>query len=660
MFGEGFDLPELKVAALHDTHRSLAITLQFTGRFTRAKSTIGDATVVVNIADPAVDDSIRELYAEGSDWNQILRDLSREATAEHSANQEFLEGFAVEKKLIATQNLTPKMSTVVYRTNCRKWTPHKLVDAVAKEDLLSGPAINAAKNVAFIVTRELSEIEWGSVRQFINTSYELYVLYWDAPRKLLFIHTSNNEASHESLANLVAGDNVELVKGTTVFRVFSGLNRLLLQTLGLTHAVGRLIRFTMLVGADIHSGLAEAQTQTKVKTNVFASGFQAGQLVTVGCSLKGRIWSRRSADGLLEWVEWCKSIGTQLQDATFSEQNILDNSIVPEDISQRPALVPLAIEWPDGIYERDDALIQIQFDSRKTPLYNVGLELLTHDETSPIQFRIFTEKDSSEYELRYSKAGVDYVLLQGPDVEITIGKRRKLLREWFQGAPPIVRFEHDSFTEDNQFCRPFKLRVAPFSPDWIEAWTWKGVNLRRESQTQAKFPDSIQYRVIEWLKSSTAPMDYDIIFDDDDTREAADVVAIAIRSEFIVVHLFHCKYSAQGTPGARTADLFVVCGQAQLSLQWRSNPEHLFAHLMHRDVNRVKNGGASRFEKGDRKTLLKVQRRARKLVPQWGVTIVQPGLEKSAVSPRQLELLGSTELYLMETYQIPFRVIGSP
>ena len=213
--------------------------------------------------------------------------------------------------------------------------------------------------------------------------------------------------------------------------------------------------------------------------------------------------------------------------------------------------MPLAIEWPDGIYERDDALIQIQFGSRKTPLYNVGLELLTHDETSPIQFRIFTEKDSSEYELRYSKAGVDYVLLQGPDVEITIGKRRKLLREWFQGAPPIVRFEQDSFTEDNQFCRPFKLRVAPFSPDRIEAWTWKGVNLRRESQTQAKFPDSIQYRVIEWLKSSTAPMDYDIIFDDDDTREAADVVAIAIRSEFIVVHLFHCKYSAQGTPGAK-------------------------------------------------------------------------------------------------------------
>ncbi len=154
-------------------------------------------------------------------------------------------------------------------------------------------------------------------------------------------------------------------------------------------------------------------------------------------------------------------------------------------------------------------------------------------------------------------------------------------------------------------------------------------------------------------------MDYEIIFDDDDTREAADIVAIAFRNEFLIVHLYHCKYSIKSTPGKRTADLFVVCGQVQLSVQWRSNQERLFSHLMHRDVDRVKSGGTTRFEKGDRKALLRVQRRARKLAPQWAVTVVQPGLQRSAATPRQLELLGATELYLMETYQMPFRVIGS-
>ena len=33
MLGEGFDLPALKVAAIHDAHKSLGVTLQFVGRF---------------------------------------------------------------------------------------------------------------------------------------------------------------------------------------------------------------------------------------------------------------------------------------------------------------------------------------------------------------------------------------------------------------------------------------------------------------------------------------------------------------------------------------------------------------------------------------------------------------------------------------------------
>jgi superfamily II DNA or RNA helicase len=36
MLGEGFNLPELKVAAVHDLHKSLAVLLQFVGRFTRS------------------------------------------------------------------------------------------------------------------------------------------------------------------------------------------------------------------------------------------------------------------------------------------------------------------------------------------------------------------------------------------------------------------------------------------------------------------------------------------------------------------------------------------------------------------------------------------------------------------------------------------------
>jgi putative DNA primase/helicase len=39
MFGEGFNLPNLKIAAVHSPHKSLAVTLQFIGRFARAGQT---------------------------------------------------------------------------------------------------------------------------------------------------------------------------------------------------------------------------------------------------------------------------------------------------------------------------------------------------------------------------------------------------------------------------------------------------------------------------------------------------------------------------------------------------------------------------------------------------------------------------------------------
>ncbi len=41
------------------------------------------------------------------------------------------------------------------------------------------------------------------------------------------------------------------------------------------------------------------------------------------------------------------------------------------------------------------------------------------------------------------------------------------------------------------------------------------------------------------------------------------------------------------------------------------------------------------------------------------IAVVQPGLSKQDASPAQLELLAVTENYLLETYNIPFGVMGS-
>ena len=78
MFGEGFDLPQLKIAAIHDQHRSPAVTLQFIGRLTRTESTLGTAKFVANIANQRSDGQMKRLYEENADWSLIIREVSSE------------------------------------------------------------------------------------------------------------------------------------------------------------------------------------------------------------------------------------------------------------------------------------------------------------------------------------------------------------------------------------------------------------------------------------------------------------------------------------------------------------------------------------------------------------------------------------------------------
>ncbi|MCB1643689.1 MAG: DEAD/DEAH box helicase family protein, partial [Xanthomonadales bacterium] len=67
MFGEGFDLPELKIAAIHDQHQSPAVTLQFIGRLTRTNARLGTAKFVANVANQRADSPMKRLYEENAD-----------------------------------------------------------------------------------------------------------------------------------------------------------------------------------------------------------------------------------------------------------------------------------------------------------------------------------------------------------------------------------------------------------------------------------------------------------------------------------------------------------------------------------------------------------------------------------------------------------------
>lgn len=78
-----------------------------------------------------------------------------------------------------------------------------------------------------------------------------------------------------------------------------------------------------------------------------------------------------------------------------------------------------------------------------------------------------------------------------------------------------------------------------------------------------------------------------------------DIVALRVEQSELIIRLVHCKYSHGDAPGARVADLYEVCGQAQKSIMWRrSDLRPFFKTLEDRARKKLKRPGVNPFEVG--------------------------------------------------------------
>ena len=655
MFGEGFDLPEMKIAAFHDIRKSLAVTLQLAGRFTRPRQDLGDPTFIANIADITVQEELTKLYDQDSDWNDLLKNASDKTIEEKVDLQELIAGFQIPLKNISLQNLRPAMSTVVYKTECENWKPEDFQKGLRRtEESLDyiNHTINPRKNILVIVSGKKIPVDWARSKEIFNWDWELCILFWDQDQGLLFIHSSSNSSYYEKLAQAVAG-KVKLIKDENVFRCLSGINRLKLHNVGLRQQYGGSIGYTMRAGSDVKRGLVLAQQLQTTKSNIFGTGYENGCRVTMGCSRKGRIWAYLKSD-IDTLRKWCSAVGSKILDEAIDPGKVLEGTLAPEIISQRPKKMPIGIEWPEAIYKEPEKIFTFVTDGKNFPLFQTDIKLVSLSENDDLKFKICSGGTNIAFKLTLSKNGYDFSTIDNKNVLVKWRSNSASLTDFFNEDPPKIWFADGSSLEGNSYIK-LKKGFEPYPRKKIQAWDWSQINIKKESQGITKEKNSIQYRVIEELKQKN----YDVLFDDDGSGEAADVVCIRVHQKRIIVEFYHCKFSKQVTPGARIDDLYTVCGQAQKSINWVEDPTELFDHLLRREARRKDQEKVSRFEKGNQDELRKIKRMNRDVRVEFKIFIVQPGLSKSEASSSQLELLSVTESYLMETYQVPFGVIAS-
>ncbi|WJM26628.1 DEAD/DEAH box helicase family protein [Novosphingobium resinovorum] len=656
MLGEGFDLPELKIAALHDPHKSIAVTIQFVGRFTRQDPRLGDATVIANTGVDDIDRSLAKLYAEDADWNALVEALSTAKIDRQVRRAEMFKGFVGDLSDIPLQTLEPKMNAVVYRTSCDSWEPLRAED-LYNAGVYLGMKVNPHQRVAIFVTRSEELAGWTTAQHAINVVWDLHMMHWDPVKGLLYI-SSSSKGPYDRLAKAVCGETTRRVEGEEVFRSLHGFNRLILRNLGLTHHQGRGVRYSMYMGVDVADGLDNAKSQSRIKNNVFATGFLGGVPTSRGCSAKGKFWSIAPVRDLTDWVEWCADIGQAVNDPGITTDGVFKSAMRPRQISARPDVPPVAIHWPESLLTQIEDRIEISFDDEPVLFTECDIELLDHERTGPLRFAVRSEAHTAEFEIVFSEGGARYPQKSGPKTSIKVGGKVKSLSESFGDDSPQIDFGDGSLLiYSHLYSLPDGVSVEPYPADQIEAWDWSKINIRAEAQGLEKRADSVQRHVIDTLLADCDA--YDLVFDDDGAGEIADVVSLRVTEGLVQVTLFHCKYSSADQPGARVKDLYEVCGQAQKSARWRDRPNRMFTHMLKREKLRLDKGQSTRFELGTPAFLKKLKASWQDYRYEFDVRIVQPGLSRSAISEEGLHLVAGVETYLLETRGMRLRVIGS-
>lgn len=671
MLGEGFDLPNLKIAVFHDIRQSLPITLQFVGRFTRTSYDLelGNATIIANLADIEVNEELDALYARDPDWNVLLPLLSESRTQNEIDLYNFVNGFRDNEDFpVSIQSLKPALSTVVFKNNTDGWFPTNYINGISNPDSfeLIRHNYNQDERTLVIVTVKKLPAEWIKSETVTDLIWNFYVIHWDSRLNLLFIHSSDNSSLHVDLAKSIIGERAELITGDNggkIFRVLSGINRYKLQNVGLSEIIGRFIRFVMRVGTDIEPALTQAQINKAKKSMIYGAGYENGKDVSIGCSYKGRIWSRRRND-IPTLIKWFHHIGTKILNENINGDDILKGALVAKAISERPNEIPYLIDWNEEVYKQSETRYIFEIDGRKFELYNVNLTLVNPSTEGNIRFAIVYENTSLiELDLIFyrdinNNPTFKFLKVNNQQSAIVmVGTKEYGIEKYFYNETPSIWFVNGDYMEGNNYYE-LKSIVQPFKSDEIDVFDWNGIDLNVESQSfNPKKVNSIQYRVIEILKTKN----YDIIFDDDSSGEIADVVTLKVGEDKIAVELFHLKYAIGGSSSRQIKNLYEVCGQAQKSVNWKfKKGKEFLEHFLRREAIRKQKQLDSRFELGDEQKLIEILDLVNNRVPlEFDIYIVQPGISKQNISSEQLSLLGVTETYLMERAAIKLKVIGN-
>ncbi|HWL18476.1 MAG TPA: DEAD/DEAH box helicase family protein [Bradyrhizobium sp.] len=642
MFGEGFNLPALKIAAVHSPHKSLAVTLQFIGRFARTNQPdVGSATF---LAEPIKSNAeISELYEAGAVWRDIVENLSEARVESEIDRRDVLDSFVVESSPdmedFSLYTIRPYFHVKVFRARSGVDLSLGLIFPTRYQVIFRGES-NTNGSVIYL-TRQTVRSPWSTDERFTNVSYDMFIFYYNAIPGLLFISASRrDDILYNRLAAQLLNARPRILAHSVISRALNDLEATEFFSIGMRkrHTLGRVESYRTSSGTSTDRAIEEADSKTFGRGHCFGTAVEDGKQVTIGVSASSKVWAN-TYDQIPALLSWCDKISEKISSGVLTPTGSrLDLLSVGEEIGEVPPGV-IAMNWlsrtyreqPSVHYQTLGMIIEgklLDFDLRiiesqlGSVIFGVG--------NGSVEWRgVFSISDDDLIQ-PFSDAEIDLV--------IHVGNEETSIFEYLNTFMPIFYCSDLSSIEGVNLL-PLDSELDPFGAHNFEVVDWASADVLITKEIwNGELPKSIFDWLAERLLSSSA----EIVFCDHGTGEIADFVVIQVTDAGPVVSMYHCKGSGAATAGARVDDLYEACGQALKSTVWL-RAEELLVRLRHR-MRLPSVRGFIKGDEGDSARLLALYSRQ---TVQFEIYIVQPGLRSSDLDRPILELLAGTRHYLI-------------
>ncbi|WP_221088242.1 DEAD/DEAH box helicase [Deinococcus aquaedulcis] len=656
MMGEGFDFPNLKIAAIHAPHKSLPVTLQFIGRFARTGATgapLGDARFIAE--EHRIQHDEFRLFTsdpDDPDWREIIANLTDRRVQREVEKQEFLDTFeqttTPPDRVKAARALSLGRLKPFHHVQVYQLPQESNFDLYGKPSLLPViyAEVSADLKVAVLVWDEVKTPRWLKAPLLCDTRHHLAVVYFDEERRLLFLSSSQKETDiYEALLAGFAPDGAYEVHAPQLRRVMTGWKAPEIYSVGMRNrqaAIGQ-ESYRILAGGAAHFAVSPRDGRRFTRGHAYGADVLETGKKTLGISSSyAKIWSLQYGE-LDTFIAWCRELAAKLGDSAADAQpaplDLLDGGTVITVLPDPSVHMPMLADWPHDIYHHSNGELELTLQApgqAPISLHPSELELRVRPEQSTVdalRFDIIHGDHAIACQLELTPQPRHSVL---PGQSVTIERRHHnrpstglgLLLDSF--APSFWYDDLSHLTRNIAFK---KLEFEPKVPDNVVKsldWTAAGVDITAEVTCETPGLISIQNYLEEQLRGK-----HQIVFFDHDNGEAADYITLDLVEDEhnpVRIGLYHCKGTkpprggGPAAPGNRVEDLYEVLGQAVKCMRFRDR-RLLLKHMLHREKKRPSKGRASRFVTGDQAELQRILTMPGHLVLPITVWVVQPGLD---------------------------------